>query len=194
MLNQLINRISHPMLERRSKTKTTPALRPAALFFTFLLTIGLNTGAYALSTDVEKPVSIEADAVVFNKNAGTALYTGRVEIVQGTLRITADRIEISAPKNEIQTIKATGRPVMFRQKMDTGKNAEGQAKLMTYFVKQKRLQLSGGASLKQDRDNFSSNVIEYSTATGELKANGGKAANGQRGRVKAIFYPTNKAK
>ena len=201
MLSQLISRIENQMLRmNRIKTQMLRTHRIKRqmlrinLILPALLLLGLSTGTQALSTDVEKPVSIEADAVVFNKNAGTALYTGRVEIIQGTLRITADRIEISAPKNEIQTIRATGRPVMFRQKMDTGKNAEGQAQLMTYFVKQKRLQLSGNASLKQDKDNFASNIIEYSTATGELKAGGGKAANGKSGRVKAIFYPTNKAK
>lgn len=159
----------------------------------FLLLAGFSLQAQALSTDVEKPVSIEANSVVFNKNAGTAVYAGRVEIVQGTLRITADRIEINAPGNEIQTMKATGNPVQFRQTMDSGKNAVGQAKLMQYFVKQKRLQLSGNASLKQDQDAFTSNSIEYSTATGELKAGGGQNAQGQPGRVKAIFYPTNKA-
>ena len=154
----------------------------------------LYTGnAFALSTDVEKPVSIEANQVVFNKNAGTAVYSGRVEIVQGTLRITAERIEINAPKNEIQTIKATGKPVMFKQTMDSGKNAQGQASLMMYYVTQKRLQLSGNASLKQDQDTFASNNIEYLTSTGELKAGGGKTAGGKTGRVKAIFYPTNKA-
>ncbi|MEZ5535847.1 MAG: lipopolysaccharide transport periplasmic protein LptA [Thiolinea sp.] len=158
-----------------------------------LLLAAISLQVQALSTDVEKPVSIEANSVVFNKNAGTAVYAGRVEIVQGTLRITADRIEISAPGNEIQTIKATGRPVMFKQTMDSGKNAVGQASLMQYFVKQKRLQLSGNASLTQDKDAFTSNNIEYSTATGELKAGGGQDQQGQPGRVKAIFYPTNKA-
>ncbi len=196
MLSQFINPLNLTINPQRlSKSPHRLHRRPPLLGLVMLLCLlGLSSAAQALSSDVEKPVSIEADAVVFNKNAGTALYTGRVEIVQGTLRITADRIEISAPKNEIQMIKATGKPVMFRQKMDTGKNAEGQANSMMYFVKQKRLQLSGNASLKQDKDNFASNVIEYSTASGELKAGGGKAANGKRGRVKAIFYPTNKAK
>ena len=174
MLNQLINRIKFIIL--------------LILFSLF------SANTYALSTDVEKPVSIEANSVVFNKNAGTAVYSGRVEIVQGTLRITAERIDISAPKNEIQTIKATGRPVMFKQTMDSGKNTVGQAGLLVYFVTQKRLQLSGNASLKQDKDAFTSNIIEYSTATGELKAGGGKTPQGKPGRVKAIFYPTNKAK
>jgi lipopolysaccharide export system protein LptA len=175
MLNLLTNLTS----------KVSPAL--------FLLLAGFSLQAQALSTDVEKPVSIEANSVVFNKNAGTAVYAGRVEIVQGTLRIIADRIEINAPGNEIQTIKATGNPVQFQQTMDSVKNAVGQAKLMQYFVKQKRLQLSGNASLKQDKDAFTSNNIEYSTATGELKAGGGQDQQGTPGRVKAIFYPTNKA-
>ncbi len=159
------------------------------------LFLGLSTQATALSSDVEKPLSIEANSVVFNKNKGTAVYAGRVEIVQGTLRIIADRIEINAPKNEIQTMKATGNPVQFKQTMDTGKQAVGQAKLMMYHVTQKRLQLSGNASLKQDKDAFTSNLIEYSTATGELKAGGNHSKQGDKsGRVKAIFYPTNKAR
>ena len=168
-------------------------IKPIKILLGTLL-LGFSMQAVALSSDVEKPVSIEANSVVFNKNAGTAVYAGRVEIVQGTLRIIADRIEISAPKNEIQTMKATGNPVQFKQTMDTGKQAVGQAKVMMYHVIQKRLQLSGNASLKQDKDAFTSNLIEYSTATGELKAGGNQAQQGGKpGRVKAIFYPTNKA-
>lgn len=158
------------------------------------LILSFSAQANALNSDVEKPVSIEANSVVFNKNAGTAVYSGRVEIIQGTLRIIADRIEISAPKNEIQLIKATGNPVQFKQTMETGKQAVGQAKLMQYYVIKKNLQLTGDASLKQDQDAFTSNHIEYSTATGELKAGGNQnQQGGQPGRVKAIFYPTNKA-
>nr|CAA6799892.1 MAG: Lipopolysaccharide export system protein LptA [uncultured Thiotrichaceae bacterium] len=159
------------------------------------LLVGFSTQAVALNSDVEKPVSIEANSVVFNKNAGTAVYSGRVEIVQGTLRIIADRIEINAPGNEIQTMKATGKPVQFKQTMDSGKQAVGQANLIQYYVTKKLLQLSGNASLKQDKDAFTSNHIEYSTASGELKAGSNKnqQAGKPPGRVKAIFYPTNKA-
>lgn len=151
--------------------------------------------AHALSEDVEKPVSIESDSVVFNKEAGTAVYAGNVEIKQGTLSIKASRIEINAPDNEIQTIRATGAPVNFQQTMDGGKQAVGRAKVMQYFVTQKRLVLDGDAGLSQDRDTFTSNHIEYSTASGELKAGGQPVAAGEKpGRVRAIFYPTNKAK
>lgn len=173
MLNQPINQILKPLV---------------------LLSFLLSSAAYAISTDVEKPVTIESDSVVFNKEAGTAVYAGNVEIKQGTLNIRASRIEINAPDNEIQTIKATGTPVSFQQTMDSGKQAVGKAKTVQYFVTQKKLLLEGDASLSQDRDNFASNRIEYSTATGELKAGGQASAQGEKpGRVRAIFYPTNKA-
>lgn len=153
-----------------------------------------STVTHAISSDVEKPVSIESDSVVFNKEAGTAVYAGNVEIKQGTLSIRASRIEISAPENEIQTIKATGSPVNFQQTMDSGKQTVGRAKTVQYFVLQKKLVMDGDASLSQDRDNFASNHIEYSTASGELKAGGQATAAGEKpGRVRAIFYPTNKA-
>jgi len=155
----------------------------------------LPLSVLAVREDVEQPVNLEADSVVFNKQAGTAVYAGRVEISQGTLRITADRIEISAPANEIQSIRAAGRPVNFRQTMDNGRQAVGKAELIQYLVPQKLLVLTGGATLSQDRDTFSSNRIEYSTATGELKAGGSTSTAGTQkpGRVRAIFYPTNKA-
>lgn len=165
---------------------------------TGLSLILLSASALALSSDVEKPVTIEADSVVFNRQSGTATYAGHVEIAQGTLKITASRIEILAPNNEIQSIRASGTPVKFQQTMDSGKQAVGNARLLQYYVLQKRLLLSGEARLIQDRDTFTSNRIEYSIATGELKAGNATANKEQsqqnQGRVKAIFYPTNKAR
>jgi len=43
--------------------------------------------ASALKSDVEKPVYIDADSVLFNKTEGLAVYEGNVSIVQGTLKL-----------------------------------------------------------------------------------------------------------
>lgn len=165
-----------------------------------LLLSALHTNAYALSSDVEKPVHIEADSAEFNKAAGTAFYQGNVIITQGTLEILASRVDIIAPKNEIHEIKAVGGPIRFKQQMDDGKQAVGEAKNMVYYVKHKRLTLTGNAKLQQDRDTFASNHIEYMTKTGKLRAGvsvtGNKRPNAQarkQGRVRAVFHPTNKA-
>lgn len=154
-----------------------------------LLLSGVLSNAYALSSDVEKPVEIEADSAIFDKAAGTATYDGNVIIRQGTLEILASRIEINAPDNEIQAIIATGSPVSLKQAMDNGKRVQGKARTIEYSVKNKRLLLTGNAELMQDKDKFTSNRIEYQPDTGQLKAGG----SGKSGRVSAVFYPTNKA-
>jgi len=168
-----------------------PLLKKSALFL-FVTAVTINP-ASALKSDVEQPVHIDADSVTFNKTKGLAVYEGNVSIIQGSLEIKAYRIEINAPNNEISKITAKGSPVKFQQKMDDGKMARGSAKLIQYQVKAKRLVMDGNASLSQHTDTFNSNHIEYSINTGELKA--GKASKtAKTGRVKAIFYPTNKAK
>lgn len=153
------------------------------------LLLGMSSAAYALKSDVEEPVQIEADSAVFDKNAGTATYDGNVVVRQGTLEILAAHIEINAPGNEIQTIIATGRPASLKQKMDNGKLAQGKAARIQYLVKDKRLLMDGNAELMQDQDHFTSSHIEYLTDSGQLKAGG----QGKSGRVSAVFYPTNKA-
>lgn len=161
------------------------------VFSTILVLVA--TSLMALNTDVEKPVHIQADSVLFDKSKGRAIYEGNVSITQGSLEIKARKIEINAPNSEISKITANGSPVSFKQKMDDGKFAKGSANYLLYFVKTKKLLLTGKAQLSQGNDKFSSNRIEYSTKSGELKA-GGNNKDKQKGRVNAIFYPTNKAK
>lgn len=159
----------------------------------FMLCIFAFNQASALSEDIQKPVEIEANSALFDKKKGYAVYEGNVQIKQGSMLIQAWKIEIFAPKNNIRKIIASGSPVKFRQRMDDGKLAQGQAKKMTYLISDKVINFSGGARLSQDNDSFTSNVITYSLRTGELKAghndNKNRKANG---RVKAIFYPSNK--
>jgi len=160
------------------------------------MAILLSTPAFALKDDVTKPVYINADSVVFNKSKGFAVYEGNVSIVQGTLEIKAYKIEIKAPNNKIVLIEAKGNPVSFKQKMDDGKIAKGTAKRVRYFVEDKRLFMEGSAVLSQNNDKFTSDHIEYSIRSGELKAGTASknAADRKKKRVRAIFYPNNKAK
>ncbi len=163
------------------------------LFITSIIALFIITSpAYALKEDITKPVHINADSVLFNKAKGLAVYEGNVIIVQGTLNISASKIEITAVNNEISKLTANGSPVSFQQKMDDGKLAKGKANRVIYQVKAKRIIFDGDASISQHNDTFSSNHIEYSTRTGELKA--GKKKASSKGRVKAVFYPTNKVK
>jgi len=144
--------------------------------------------ALARTDDIKQPVNIDADSVTFNRAKGYAVYQGNVSIKQGTLNISAAKIEIFAPNNTIVRIEASGLPVKFQQEMDDGKMATGQGNILRYLVQEKKLLLSGNARLTQDKDTFSSSTISYSVKEGELKAGGGKnGSKKQTGRVKAVF-------
>ena len=62
----------------------------------------LSSSSFALKDDIEKPVYINADSVLFNKTKGQGVYEGNVSIVQGSLEMRATKIEISAPGGEIK--------------------------------------------------------------------------------------------
>lgn len=180
----------HPMANQPIRRMATRLPTYWLLLIAFIATP--LSPAIALTEDVKKPVEIDANSALFDKKKGYAVYEGNVQIKQGSMLIQAWKIEIFAPKNNISKIVASGSPVKFRQRMDDGKLAQGQAKRMTYLIKDKVINFSGGARLSQDQDSFASNVITYSLRTGELKAGNNNRANKKAtGRVKAIFYPTN---
>lgn len=148
----------------------------------------IPVATWGLSQDVEEPVNIEADTVVFDNEKGVADYQGNVVMVQGSLEIRADKVNIQAPESEITTMVATGSPVRLNQKMDDGQLIKGQGNKVTYNVKNKRIILVDSAKLEQGKDVIINNYIEYLPSSGELYAGGKKGS----GRVKAIFHPTNK--
>lgn len=150
----------------------------------------LPASVWALSSDVEKPVNIEADTVMFNNEKGVADYQGNVIILQGSLEIRADKVNIQAPDHEIVSIVATGKPVKMQQTMDDGQQVKGQGNTIRYQVKGKKIVLTGNAKLEQGKDVISNNHITYLPGSGELKAGGKKNS----GRVKAVFHPSNKVK
>ncbi len=175
-------------------TTNLPSMKKQSIYN--IVTIALlflgSSNAFALSSDIKKPIEIDANSALFDKAKGYGKYEGNVQIKQGSMLIQAWRIEVFAPKNNITKIVALGSPIKFRQRMDDGKLAQGQAKKMTYLIRDRVISLSGGASLSQDQDRFTSNVITYSLRTGELKAGHVDRKDHKRnGRVKAIFYPSN---
>lgn len=173
-------------------TQYATSLLPALLLA--VVTFAWMPSALALSSDVEKPVNIEADSAFLDNEKGHAVYSGNVVITQGTIKIRASKVEITAPDSEIQLIHASGAPVRFEQKMDNGTLAKGTARNFKYYVENKKIVLSGTAQLAQNKDIFNSEHMEYFPNTGELHANRNNKQGAKSGRVKAVFHPSNKSK
>jgi lipopolysaccharide export system protein LptA len=145
---------------------------------------------WAEKSDRDKPVNVEADSLRMDDAKKTALYEGHVVLTQGTLMITADRIEIRQDDRGFSSGDATGKPVYFRQKMDArDEYAEGWAEAIVYDARADKLKLTGHARLKRGEEELRGNLITYDGTTEFYQAQG--SIGGTPGRVRAVIRPKN---
>lgn len=158
----------------------------------WLLAVGvlcIAASAWALKSDRNQPINIQADHGDFTNNSksnnGTGVYTGHVLITQGSIRITADKAVLHMLNGEIQTADVTGAPATFQQQPDSGALMHGTANEITYDQSKNEVDLLGNAFLRQGGRVFTADVIHYNTETEHVIALGGQ--NG--GRVHITIPP-----
>jgi lipopolysaccharide export system protein LptA len=151
----------------------------------------VSNPARALEGDQDQPVDIEADSVEMDDIQHTSVYTGNVQIDQGSMRILADQVTVKHQENRRpRFIVAVGNPVRYRQDVEGGKGeVRGRAQRMEYDAEKDELTLVDQAELEQAADRFASDRIVYDRAHAQVKA--GASAQGS-GRVKITFTPEQK--
>lgn len=132
-----------------------------------------------LRHDASLPVEITADALALDQAAGTALFTGGVEVGQGALRLAADRIEVfyadaGDATGAVQRMRADGNVTL-----SNGAEA-AEAQRATYEVAAGIIEMDGDVLLTQGQNALSSERlrIDLNAGTGMLE-----------GRVQTIFVP-----
>ncbi len=158
--------------------------------------------AWAEKADRDKPVNIEADSLKVDDAKKSAVYEGHVVLTQGTLMITADRIDIRQDDHGFSSGDATGKPAYFRQKMDPKEGAksgaktdskddfaEGWADRIEYDGRGDKVKLIGQARLKRGDEELRGSLITYDGATEFYQAQG--SISGTPGRVRAVIRPKN---
>ncbi len=160
----------------------------AALALALGLGLGLAAPALAERADRDKPVLIEANSVRVDDNRKVAVYEGKVVLSQGTMMLTADRIEVRQDAEGFSFGDARGSQVYFRQKLEgRPEYAEGWADRIEYDGRADKLRLTGNARLKRGDEDLRGNLISYDGATEFYQAQGG--IDGAPGRVRAIIQP-----
>lgn len=150
------------------------------------LALLLGSGAAAArSGDTQKPVHVTADRAELRERAGTSRYQGNVIITQGSMRITADDVEVYSPNKTLQTVVARGQRATFDQTMDDGREVHAEALQMTYDARTRTMLLEGEAFLIQAGNRLDSARIEYDLKTEQVLA-GTQAPNE---RVEIIYHP-----
>jgi lipopolysaccharide export system protein LptA len=142
---------------------------------------------YALESDKDQPMHLEADSLSVDEASGVVLYEGGVEITQGSLKIWADKLWIHRRQGKTEKIIGEGRPVRFRQLPD--KDAEevhGEARRVEINAQRNELLLIDDASLEQGGNRFHSDRILYNRDKAVVRA--GASAQGKK-RVQVIIEP-----
>jgi len=145
--------------------------------------------AYALSTDKDQPIHVEADSVEIDDRQGISIYQGDVDVKQGSIHLTADKVTVYQKDRRTERVRAVGRPVRFQQQTDKGQTVKGRAREVEYYVTGDELVLTGDALLSQGDDNFSSDRIIYDRKNARVKA--GASAKGKE-RVRITISPDKK--
>lgn len=148
--------------------------------------------SYALKSDADSVVYIDADAANFNNQTQISTYTGHVVTQQGSLHITSDKLVIYLHNGKVDKMVFSGKPARFKQLPDTGKKyIHGEALIGEYYPKKNKLVLIEQAVVSHDGNISSSRLITYHTKSALITA-GDKTAGTKR--VRSVFNTKPKPK
>lgn len=144
----------------------------------------LASTAQAKKSDLGEPIDVSADRSEYDEVRGVQTLIGNVEITQGTMKISAERIDIFLKNNQLSKIEGTGTPVRYEQQNEAGELVVGEANSISYDAIDSILILSGGATLSQPKQELKSERIEFNASTQKVSAEGGS-----NGRVNIRIQP-----
>lgn len=156
--------------------------------------------AWAEKADRQLPLTIEADRQgSVDLARKVVVFSGRVVLVQGTLRIAGDRMEVTElPQGQRSAIThgTADQPAEFREKRDgVDEFVEGRAQSIEYDSREEAIRLVGKATVRRLRGQQLAEEVHGDT----IVWNGSKeffnvsptaaAPGAQNGRIRAVLVP-----
>ena len=163
--------------------------RTVIVLFALLAGVLSSLTAVALPDDRDQAIYIQSDRAERDERKGTTVYSGDVEIDQGSLHISAERVTIRSSDEEVSEIVATGSPAKMHQKPAADREpVYARARTIQYDVIGEILTLVEKATVTQEGSTVTGEQIVYYIKEQRVKASAGSAASGQP-RVETIIPP-----
>lgn len=152
-----------------------------------LLLFSMHT--FALPDDQDQPIYVSADQASLNERTGVAVYTGAVEIRQGSMILLGSRVEMHRDgQGSISRIITTGSPAEFQQQASPNQPVTKAYGLrMDYQVPTQTVTITENARVVQDADEFTGERIVYDMDNSIVDAFRSEAQGGQR--VQMVIQP-----
>jgi lipopolysaccharide export system protein LptA len=150
-----------------------PRLSPT---LTFLLCTLLAPAALSLPEDRTQAIVINADQALRDEKQGLTVYSGNVQLDQGTLHIAADRITIYRIVEDGDKIVAEGKPARMQQIPNVGEELmHAKAGKIEYYKAEERVLLKQDAQIEQGGSIVTGQTIEYFVSEQLVKAKSDEA-------------------
>lgn len=157
----------------------------------------------AETADRSKPIEINADNFQGDEVKQVAIYTGRVEVHQGTLEILGDKLTVTISPEGYRTITVTGNPVRMKERRDVktpGVEEWVHASSLTAVYEEQSdvITLTELAKLARSenglvKDSSAGEKIVYNLRTARSRVEGA-VVEGKRNRVSTVLAPRNQGK
>lgn len=142
-----------------------------------------------MDSDRDQPIEVEADRMEMREQENISIYEGNVKLVQGSLRVNADRMVIHfTDANQLSLMEMTGKPAKLRQIDNQRREIHGEAEQIDYSEPKSLLILRKSAYLDQAGDIIRGELIRMDTTTNNVEA----GTDQPEDRVKMVIQPRQK--
>ncbi|OLO03800.1 MULTISPECIES: lipopolysaccharide transport periplasmic protein LptA [Salinicola] len=151
--------------------------------------------AVALESDASAAIEIAADQLEIDDRQGTAVYTGDVDMRQGSMNLKAARVDIQRGANgQVSQVTAKGgggeRAYLEQKPAPDEDLVKGWGDTVVYHAAERRVELIGNAELHQAGDTFDGAYVEYYLDSRRIQARASQDSDGNSdGRVRMTLTP-----
>ena len=154
--------------------------------YSLLLGLLLAAPLWALDSDREQPIEVEADSLELREQENISIYEGNVRLTQGSLEINSDRLVIHFnDAGDLELMEMTGAPARLRRLDDERQEMRGQARRINYREAESVLELLQEARFSHAGDTIEGHRIRINTEDNSIQA--GSADTDER--VKMLIQP-----
>ena len=180
-----------------------PSVSPAtaALIISVALAAAYPQLGWAESTDRDKPMNAEADALRYDDLKQTSVFTGNVVITKGSTIIRGSQVSVKQDPEGYQqavVLSQPGKLAFYRKKRDgLDEYIEGEGERIEYDSRQDVVKFINKAVMRRYNgavlaDETSGSQISYDNKTDVFAVDGGpqnRSATNPSGRVRALLSP-----
>lgn len=127
-----------------------------------------NVDLGGLTVDTSAPIEVTADSLSIDQDTGRAIFDGNVVVGQGTLRVTAGRVEVvyGTDTSEIAQLIASGGVTFVTE------SEAAEAQIASYDITTGMLTLEGDVLLTQGASAISAGRMLINVTTGTATMDG----------------------